>query len=118
MAPERSPGNRPRCSRWDLPFPLSAWPGPPATASATFMAFDVLVADGVDVCARPWDERRQVLRDLYELSTGTDAWRVSTAFVDGPGLLAATAAWAWRAWSPNGLRRATSQAGAPLTGVK
>ena len=34
---------------------------------ATFMAFDGPVADGVDVCIRPWVERRRLLEDLYEL---------------------------------------------------
>jgi len=55
------------------------------------MAFDVLVADGVDVCRRPWTERRQLLEDLYDLSAGNCVWRVSTAFADGPSLFAATA---------------------------
>ena len=58
---------------------------------ATFMAFDVLAVDGGDLCALPWAERRQILQDLYELSGGTSTWRVSTAFADGHGLLAATA---------------------------
>ena len=58
---------------------------------ATFMAFDVLAVDGEDLCARPWAERRQILQDLHELSGGTSAWRVNTAFADGEGLLAATA---------------------------
>ncbi len=31
---------------------------------ATFVAFDVLAVDGVDVCARPWGERRNVLQKL------------------------------------------------------
>ncbi len=58
---------------------------------ATFMAFDVLAVDGEDVCPRPWGERRQLLHELYELTPHEGTWRVSTAFVDGPGLLAATA---------------------------
>jgi bifunctional non-homologous end joining protein LigD len=59
-------------------------------APATFMAFDVLAADGIDVCGRPWAERRQLLGELYDVAAA-DVWRVNTAFVDGPGLLAATA---------------------------
>lgn len=58
---------------------------------ATFMAFDVLAVDGEDVCARPWAERRQLLEDLHDLTSDEGVWRVSTAFDDGPGLLAATA---------------------------
>jgi bifunctional non-homologous end joining protein LigD len=59
-------------------------------APVTFMAFDVLAVDGVDVCGRPWAERRQLLQELHDQAPG-DVWRVNTAFVDGPGLLAATA---------------------------
>jgi bifunctional non-homologous end joining protein LigD len=59
---------------------------------ATFIAFDVLVADGIDVCRRPWAERRELLENLHNLAADGRAWRVSTAFTDGPGLLAATAA--------------------------
>ncbi len=59
-------------------------------APVTFMAFDVLALDGVDVCGRPWVERRQFLHELRE-SAPDVGWRVNTAFVDGPGLLAATA---------------------------
>jgi bifunctional non-homologous end joining protein LigD len=59
-------------------------------APATFGAFDVLAVDGDDVCGRPWAERRQLLDELHDLAPG-DMWRVNTAFVDGPGLLAATA---------------------------
>jgi bifunctional non-homologous end joining protein LigD len=59
--------------------------------AATFMAFDVLAVDGQDICARPWGERRQLLHELYELTPDEGVWRVSTAFADGPGLLAATA---------------------------
>jgi bifunctional non-homologous end joining protein LigD len=59
-------------------------------APVTFMAFDVLAADGVDVCGRPWAARRQLLEDLHD-QWPHEMWRVNTAFVDGPGLLAATA---------------------------
>ena len=60
-------------------------------APVTFMAFDVLALDGVDVCGRPWADRRQLLQDLHHLAVDDAVWRVNTAFVDGPGLLAATA---------------------------
>jgi bifunctional non-homologous end joining protein LigD len=56
----------------------------------TFVAFDVLAIDGVDVCGRPWVERRQLLQELHDQAPD-DVWRVNTAFVDGPGLLTATA---------------------------
>ena len=60
-------------------------------APVTFMAFDVLALDGVDVCGRPWADRRQLLQDLHHLAVDDAVWRVNTAFVDGPGLLAAAA---------------------------
>jgi bifunctional non-homologous end joining protein LigD len=60
------------------------------TAPVTFMAFDVLAVDGVDLCGQPWTLRRQLLQELHDQAPH-DAWRVNTAFVDGPGLLAATA---------------------------
>jgi bifunctional non-homologous end joining protein LigD len=59
-------------------------------APATFMAFDLLAVDGGDVCGQPWGARRQLLQELHNLAPG-DMWRVNTAFVDGPGLLTATA---------------------------
>src|SRR5262249_43924526 len=59
-------------------------------APVIFMAFDVLAMAGDDVCLQPWVERRQLLHQLHQ--NAPDAtWRVNTAFVDGPGLLAATA---------------------------
>ena len=58
---------------------------------ATFTAFDVLAVDGLDVCRQSWAERRQLLLDLDGFAADDDVWRVSTAFFDGPGLLAATA---------------------------
>jgi bifunctional non-homologous end joining protein LigD len=66
----------------------------PATAAretpVTFMAFDLLAFDGIDLCGRSWTDRRQLLHELPGQAPG-DVWRVNTAFVDGPGLLAATA---------------------------
>jgi bifunctional non-homologous end joining protein LigD len=55
------------------------------------MAFDVLCLDGIDLCGRPWSERRHTLEDLRAAGRGDQCWRVNTAFVDGVGLLAATA---------------------------
>ena len=45
-------------------------------APATFMAFDVLVVDGVDVCSRPWHERREILDELAQQETST-VWRAT-----------------------------------------
>jgi bifunctional non-homologous end joining protein LigD len=55
------------------------------------MAFDVLCLDGVDLCGRPWAERRHILEEVWAAGPGDQCWRVNTAFVDGPALLAATA---------------------------
>jgi bifunctional non-homologous end joining protein LigD len=60
-------------------------------APVTFMAFDVLAVDGDDLCSLPWAERRQHLDQLHRSAGGEGVWRVNTAFIDGPGLLAATA---------------------------
>jgi bifunctional non-homologous end joining protein LigD len=59
-------------------------------APVTFMAFDVLSVDGVDVCSLRWVERRRLLQELDDQAPA-DIWRVNTAFVDGSALLAATA---------------------------
>jgi hypothetical protein len=59
-------------------------------APVTFMAFDVLAVDAIDLCGCPWDKRRQTLEELYDQAPH-DILRVNTAFLDGPGLLAATA---------------------------
>jgi bifunctional non-homologous end joining protein LigD len=56
-------------------------------APATFIAFDVLRLYGVDLAARPWQERRKALERLAP--TGT-AWQLSPVYDDGPALLEAT----------------------------
>lgn len=68
----------------------------PATVSrlarqvpATFMAFDVLSADGRDLCDRPLDERREILAGL---DLGASGWQVPPAYDDGRMLWDATAA--------------------------
>jgi bifunctional non-homologous end joining protein LigD len=59
-------------------------------APVTFMAFDVLAVVAIDMCGLPWTKRRRTLEELHD--EAPDAiWRVNTAFVDGPRLLAATA---------------------------
>jgi bifunctional non-homologous end joining protein LigD len=59
-------------------------------APVTFMAFDVLTVDAIDMCGCPWAKRRRTLEELHAQAPD-DIWRVNTAFADGPGLLAATA---------------------------
>jgi bifunctional non-homologous end joining protein LigD len=59
-------------------------------APITFMAFDVLAVEGIDMCGCPWVKRRRTLEELYDQAS-EDIWRVNTAFADGPSLLAATA---------------------------
>jgi bifunctional non-homologous end joining protein LigD len=59
-------------------------------APATFMVFDVVVADGQDLCAMPWAARRLVLEELRSAAPDP-VWRINTAFADGAGLLAKTA---------------------------
>ncbi|WP_444546011.1 non-homologous end-joining DNA ligase [Virgisporangium aliadipatigenens] len=56
------------------------------TFPVTFLIFDVLRLDGVDVCDRPYDERRALLEGL---ALGGDSWVVPPAFDDGPGTVAA-----------------------------
>jgi bifunctional non-homologous end joining protein LigD len=56
----------------------------------TFMAFDVLRLYGVDLLARPFDERRATLERLD--TAGLTTVSLSPVYTDGPALLAATAA--------------------------
>jgi bifunctional non-homologous end joining protein LigD len=59
-------------------------------APVTFMAFDVLTVDAIDLCGCPWAKRRRTLEELYDQAPD-EIWRVNTAFADGPRLLSATA---------------------------
>jgi bifunctional non-homologous end joining protein LigD len=56
----------------------------------TFMAFDVLRLYGVDLLARPFEERRATLERLDTAPLTTVS--LSPVYTDGPALLAATAA--------------------------
>jgi bifunctional non-homologous end joining protein LigD len=56
-------------------------------APATLIAFDVLRLYGVDLTARPWQERREALERLAPSGT---AWQISPAYDDGAALLQAT----------------------------
>ncbi len=58
-----------------------------AARPVTFMIFDVLRLYGVDLCDRPYRERRATL-DRLELDG--DRWCVPPAFDDGPATLAAS----------------------------
>jgi bifunctional non-homologous end joining protein LigD len=54
------------------------------------MVFDLLAVDGVDLCPRPWHERRRRLEDL-DLSAGHPHWQVPAASPDPAALHAFTA---------------------------
>jgi bifunctional non-homologous end joining protein LigD len=58
-----------------------------SAAPATLIAFDVLRLYGVDLTARPWQERREALERLGPSGT---AWQLSPVYDDGPALLDAT----------------------------
>ncbi len=59
-----------------------------ALAAATLCLFDVVVLDGVDLSAQPWQQRRALLESL-QLSGSH--WRTPEAFDDGAALLSVTA---------------------------
>jgi bifunctional non-homologous end joining protein LigD len=52
-----------------------------AQAPATFIAFDLLRLYGVDLTARPLQERRET---LTRLAAGREHWTISPSFDDGP----------------------------------
>lgn len=57
------------------------------TRPATYIAFDLLRLDGLDLVRLPWSTRREALEDLLE---GVGPVQASPVFDDGAGLLAAT----------------------------
>jgi bifunctional non-homologous end joining protein LigD len=57
------------------------------TAPARLIVFDVLRLYDVDLTARPWSERRDVLE---RLAASGQAWQLSPVYDDGAALLAAT----------------------------
>lgn len=59
-----------------------------AARPVTFMAFDLLRLDGLDLSGLPWSARRQALEQLVDESGPA---RLSPVYDDGRGLLAATA---------------------------
>jgi len=58
-----------------------------AAAPATLIVFDVLRLYGVDLTARPWSERREVLE---RLAASGHAWQLSPVYDDRDALIAAT----------------------------
>ena len=58
------------------------------TRPVTYLAFDLLRLDGMDLTALPWSARRAALEDLVDEIPGV---QVSPVYDDGRGLLAATA---------------------------
>jgi bifunctional non-homologous end joining protein LigD len=59
-----------------------------ATQPVTYMIFDVLSANGTDICSVPYAQRREWLDGLAERITG-GRWVVPPSFGDGPATLAA-----------------------------
>jgi bifunctional non-homologous end joining protein LigD len=59
-----------------------------AARPATYLVFDLLRLDGLELTGLPWRERRAALEAL--LPPGP-SWQVPPTYADGPGLLAATA---------------------------
>ncbi len=59
-----------------------------ATRPATYLAFDLLRLDGLDLTGLPWSRRRAALEDLV---APAPHWQVPPSYPDGAGLLAATA---------------------------
>lgn len=59
------------------------------TRPVTYLAFDLLRLDGLDLTPLPWSARREALEGLLD---GVPGVQVSPAYPDGAGLLAATAA--------------------------
>ena len=57
------------------------------TRPVTYLAFDLLRVDGLDLTTLPWSARRQALEDLLEQVPHA---QLSPVFEDGAGLLAAT----------------------------
>ncbi|MFV0458741.1 MAG: hypothetical protein ACK5MT_08265 [Actinomycetales bacterium] len=62
-----------------------------ATVPVTYLVFDLLRLDGVDLTTRPWHERRALLERL-DLPALSPRWQVPPSYDDGSVLLQATAA--------------------------
>lgn len=60
-----------------------------ARRPATYLIFDLLRLDGLDLTALPWDRRREALESLVPHDP-MSRWQVPPTYADGPGLLEAT----------------------------
>ena len=65
---------------------------------ATYVAFDLVGLDGLDLSPLPWSARRSALEDILQKTPG---WQVSPQYADGPGL--------WRATTEQGLEGIVSK---------
>src|SRR5262245_36523008 len=65
-----------------------------ASHPVTYMIFDVLVANGTDICAVPYVERRELLESLAADLGGGGRWIVPPTFADGDATLQAAHAMA------------------------
>lgn len=64
----------------------------------TYLAFDLVGLDGLDLTPLPWSARRSALEEILPDSA---RWRVSPRYADGPGL--------WRATAEQGLEGVVSK---------
>lgn len=60
-----------------------------ARRPVTYLIFDLLRLDGLDLTALPWHRRREALESLVP-EDPTSRWQVPPTYADGPGLLEAT----------------------------
>jgi bifunctional non-homologous end joining protein LigD len=65
-----------------------------ASQPVTYMIFDILAANGTDICAVPYVERRELLESLAPHLGGTGRWVVPPRFADGEATLEAARAMA------------------------
>lgn len=64
----------------------------------TYLAFDLIGLDGLDLTPLPWSARRSALEDILP---ERDRWQISPRYADGPGL--------WRATAEQGLEGIVSK---------
>jgi hypothetical protein len=62
-------------------------------APVTFMAFDVLAVDAIDLCGLPWAKRRGTLVELHNRAPLDDIWWVNTASLTAPVCLPPPPVW-------------------------
>ena len=59
-----------------------------ATRPTTYVIFDLVGVDGLDLAPLPWSARREALEEIIPERS---RWQISPQYADGPGLWAATA---------------------------